>query len=716
VSKRGGAAPWPVGHGWWDRLQELRELGWGGVAFRAWWEVRLRSGAMALQDRRPVPLRSGEHPTLASVLQRLPFDRAAAGEVLEHRVAPAELRGLLSLATEATQGRILAFGRWPADYGAPLDWHRNPVSGGRWDARVHWSKVFAGERRAGDIKLAWELGRFPHAYHVARASLVEPAQGAALQGALARQIADFGVQNPFATGIHWASGQEIAFRLMAWLFALAASGGEGPVAGAFTEVVAGLHAGATHVERHIDYALHAVYNNHALSEALLLYLAGELLPAAPDAGRVRAAALRILTAQAARQFYRDGAYIQLSHNYERVALQVLLWAVAIRRRSGEPVPKEWQEALARGSSFLDAHMNAADGRLPNYGANDGALPSLLSTCDFADFRPTLQAASIAGRGERLYPPGPWDEEAAWLLGPTALEAPQRPVGRRSVSFGETGFHVLRGKVEGSFGAFRCGTIRDRFSQIDMLHLDVWWRGQNVLVDPGSYLYNGPARWHDHFMRTASHNTVALDARDQMLHYRRFKTLYWTQARLLRFEDGSAWALAEGEHAGYARHLGGCVHRRAILYLKDDLWVVVDHLAGGGDHTARLHWLCGSFPERFDPVASELVLDTPAGAFHLAVKDCQGRPLRADVARGQEEPPRGWLSRYYAEKVAVPSLEAVAEGTLPFTFVSLLSGGPATAAVVDGRWTVETSGAAASFRLEDGRFGGISIRDGLRAST
>lgn len=691
-----------------DRVQELRELGPSGIAFRVRWEGGMRSGLVSLAEREPRPLAPSAVPSLAEVLAKLPFDAAGVERAVNGAI-PCEARERLDhVAQSAARGRILAFGRWFADYGLPPDWHLNPVTGRRWSSHLHWSKVYAEERRAGDIKLAWEIGRFPHAYHLARAAALQPASQGYLQQALADQVRRFADDNPYGRGIHWASGQEIAFRLMAWLFALGAGGPTSPLAGAFDALAASLYAGARHVERHLDYTLRAVYNNHLLSEALLLYLAGELLPAAPEAARWRARGLEILTGQATRQFYPDGGYIQLSHNYERVALQVYLWAVAVRRKLGGAVPPAWLEVLARGSAFLDAHLNPADGRLPNYGSNDGALPSILSTCDYADFRPTLQAASLAARGERLYPPGPWDEEAAWLLGPASLAAPLRRAPRGSSTFEPSGFHVLRGRDQGSFAAFRCGSVRDRFSQIDMLHLDVWWRGQNVLVDGGSYLYNGPQHWHDHFMRTESHNTVTVDGHDQMLHYRRFKALYWTQARLLRFEDHPGHALVEGEHTGFARHPGGCVHRRAVLFVKDGLWVVVDQVGGAGEHQARLQWLCGDFPERFDAGRADLTLQTPAGPFHLALRDESGRPVTADVVRGRSNPPRGWQSRYYAEKRPVPSLATTTQGPLPTTLVSLLSAGPATATVEAGRWTVAGGEVGVSFRLVDGRFTEVAL--------
>jgi asparagine synthase (glutamine-hydrolysing) len=599
------------------------------------------------------------------------------------RVAPERISALHKVAAAAVRGRILCFSRWAADFGDPVDWHLHPASGHHWPG-VHWSEVMRHGRTIGDIKLTWEIGRFPHAYQMARAAAFQPESAPVLAAGLFGQIEDFRTHNPFGTGVHWQSSQEIAVRLWAWLFALStfrALGYPGP------DIGRDLYEGALHVARHIEYARYAVYNNHLLSEALCLYLAGTLLPRVPEAARWRSEGLAILTDQAGVQVYPDGGYIQNSHNYHRFAMQVYLLAWIFENRHGTP-PPQWRSAMERSLDFLYAHQNPGDGSLPNYGANDGALPLVLSTCDYADFRSTLQALSIATRGERIYAPGPWDEETAWLLGPDSLPAPQRDAKRVSLSFAHSGYHVLRGFKPANFAAFRCGTILDRFSQIDMLHLDVWWRGHNVLADPGSYLYNGPEEWHDHFLCTESHNTVQVDGRDQMLHFRKFKCLYWTRAKLLRFEDNVDWTLCEGEHYGYQRHPGRCVHRRSVLFLKDDLWVVVDRVEGSGTHRVRLHWLGGDFPyrPRADGQAS-LQLETPDGPFYLAIVNAAGRPLSGEIVAGQDEPPRGWLSRYYAEKVPVPSLSVEVSERLPLTLVSILGPHVPSVAVSGSSWSV-----------------------------
>ncbi len=689
-----------------DTAQELIELGPRGTLFRIGWEAKARTGLTPT-------VRTGS-PAAAAVADwthRLQLeDPPTLARGIRPRIPEASLRALRQYADDATRGRILAFGRWMADFGDPIDWHRSPVTGLRWDPQAPWTRALADET-AGDVKYAWEVARFPHAYHLARAATFFPDDSERFAAALSDQILRFIAENPTGVGIHWASGQEVGFRLLSWLFALDVLLSRTGAGRAVGDVVShALLDGARHIQAHLEYARIAVYNNHLLSEALTLFGVGALLPDAAESLLWRDLGRQLLDEQAERQFYEDGAYIQQSHNYHRVALQDYMWACTFARSMGDAPSPSWLRALERSLDFLYAQQNPADGRLPNYGSNDGALPSILSTCDFSDMRSVLQAISIMVRGERLYPHGPWDEMAGWFLGVRALDAPLRTAPRQSVSFAATGYHVLRGGDERSFATFRCGTLRDRFSQIDMLHLDVWWRGQNVLVDAGSYQYNAAPGWHAHFMRTASHNTVAVDGRDQMVHHRQFKVLYWTRAVLTGFEDHRRYARCAGEHYGYRRHDGRCVHHREVLFVKDDLWVVVDHLRGVGAHDVRLNWLAAPFEWRAPADRHGIDLHTPAGVFAVRTFDRNGSPLAGNVVCGDDEGPRGWYSRYYGEKVAAPSFVVAAHADLPLTMVSVLAGTGCDVAV-DGRaWRVSSPAAVVNFEIADGVIGSVAVAE------
>jgi len=135
-------------------------------------------------------------------------------------------------------------------------------------------------------------------------------------------------------------------------------------------------------------------------------------------------------------------------------------------------------------------------------------------------------------------------------------------------------------------------------------------------------------------------------------------------------------------------------------LKDDVWVVVDRIDGDGDHGVRLQWLCGDFPFIADEANGGIGLQTPKGPFTVRVFDEQAHGARATVVAGAEHPPRGWLSRHYGRKVAVPSLVVEQRLPAPVTFVSVLSGTEYDITTAAGKWQLVSAGIVATFDVGD----------------
>ena len=129
-------------------------------------------------------------------------------------------------------------------------------------------------------------------------------------------------------------------------------------------------------------------NNHLVTEATALYLAG----AALDHADWRGLGWRWLNRALQTQISSNGEYIQHSTNYHRLMLQSALLADAVRRARRELWPVRTQHALARASHWLFALVDPVSGRAPNLGANDGALILPLSSSAFEDFRPAAQAS------------------------------------------------------------------------------------------------------------------------------------------------------------------------------------------------------------------------------------------------------------------------------------------------------------------------------------
>lgn len=688
-------------------LKELRELGGRRAVYRLAYEGLNRSGLRrALQPVRdcrstPEPDYLGHQRVDLAWFRchRAPFfvsGVSARGAVLRTVLSPVQLSGLLEQADEALAGRIRCFSSWPADYGEPPDWHLNPRRGVSWPRDVHWSRVPAFEPKGGDCKLVWEINRFPHLYTWVRAY--------ALTGdsrwvrAFCNQLKSWEEANPYRAGINWNSGQELAIRAMPWMLALyvfvddAAFEEED-----FKRLMRLLYLHGEHLLANINFARLAVHNNHLIGEALGLYILGSYFPWMKGAVRWRRVGRRLLEGECLGQFYTDGGYCQSSHNYHRLALHYYLWALRSGECLDEPFPRQIYDMLAKSALYLASFMNEADGRLPNWGANDGALLCSWTNCDYSDFRPILNSLRYLTTGKRAFKPGPWDEELLWLWGPGALEAEIDPYPRpQEVAYRESGLYLYR-EGPGDFAVFRCGSLRDRFGQADQLHVDLWWRGLNVAQDGGSYLYNDELEYHRHFVGTSSHNTVTVDGQDQMRLIRRFKWLELVRAEAKGpWREGDAW-LVDGAHYGY-RRLGGVVHWRRLAALGDGVYVVVDRVGGedGSRHNYRMHWLLGDWPYTLsrDGAWYRVRLETARGEYELAVAavgpDNRHQSVDFSVVKGQEgQAPRGWVSRYYGLREPALSVAAGVEGAEELFFVSVFAPMAAGAAVAveDGAVTV-----------------------------
>ena len=82
--------------------------------------------------------------------------------------------------------------------------------------------------------------------------------------------------------------------------------------------------------------------------------------------------------------------------------------------------------------------------------------------------------------------GPWDESLLWLFGPEALQSASAGRAPESKRFDEGGYYTLR--RPDTWCMVRCHTYRDRPAHVDMLHVDLWHRGINILGDSGTHKY------------------------------------------------------------------------------------------------------------------------------------------------------------------------------------------------------------------------------------
>jgi hypothetical protein len=553
--------------------------------------------------------------------------------------------------------------------GFPPDWHRDPVSGIKLDASKHWSEI--SNEGDVDIKFVWEASRFSMVYSLLRA--YASTRDDVLAEAFWKLIRAWAESNPPNTGPNWMDGQEAALRLMAWMFGFYAfleSPSTTPAR--IAQFAAMVAAHAERIYKNIDYAI-STHSNHTISEAFGLWLAGILFPELKEAEKYFSLGRRLLEQEAAAQIFPDGSYSMYSLNYHRFILQIYFCAIRLGELNGFPFSESLKGRVANSIDYLCQLIDPETGKMPVYGSNDGALVLPVNNCDFADYRPLLQLGSYLTKKEFLFAPGAWDEDVFWLYGDefTAKTA-EGARGKtnlgdlralRGESFSDGGIYLLRSA--NSKIVLRCTDFRSRPSHADQLHVDLWRHGVNIACDAGTYLYSGEGVWRNGLAHTAVHNTVVVDHRDQMKMIGRFIWTNWAKGKVLR-HDEKVW---QGEHDGYRRLVDPVAHRRTVLSLGGDRWLVVDHLAGKQTHHYSLHWLlCDSKygVRELAPAMFGIKLDILDGKpsdskifIQMGLVEGTGK---FSIVRADPNSTRGWRSCYYGQKE--PAISARLETDQP----------------------------------------------------
>ncbi|PYY04381.1 MAG: hypothetical protein DMG64_04870 [Acidobacteria bacterium] len=592
------------------------------------------------------------------------------------------------------QADRLLSGEWPffsrqwLQLGFPPDWHFNALAGTRLDDNCHWSEFALNA--IDDVKFVWEPNRFSVAYLLARA--YAGLGDERFPEAFWSLTEDWAEKNPPNRGVNWASGQEVALRMMAWCFALHAfvkspSSTDDRVA----KLLCMIETHGNRIAGFINYGL-SQRNNHGIGEAVGLFTIGILFPEFQRSTEWLRLGRHLIQSQIHEQVYADGSYIQHSLNYQRVFIDYLVWALRLGELNNAPFSKESYQILGRAVHFMLPMCDPTTGRMPNYGSNDGSLVLPLSSCDFVDYRPSLQAAYFLVHHEFYFGKGEWDEQWEWLFARRSAQEARTRNGLPDVETQKTQSDsgYLKLVAAEGYAMLRAARYADRPSQADQLHLDLWWRGKNIVCDAGTYLYNGPSPWTNALATTSVHNTITVGNQDQMTRAGRFLWVDWAQADWREYEIGNSCGAIEAWHDGYSRI--GAMHRRSIAYLQEkDIWIVVDDVCGSPARDVRLHWLFANYPYQWESNELRLALRTPVGEFQGSVY-CSTPNITRLITGGEvcfsnasnvsefNERIYGWRSQYYGCKEPAISLAVETQGTLPVRFVTVLA--PSTSKLIN----------------------------------
>ena len=360
--------------------------------------------------------------------------------------------------------------------------------------------------------------------------------------------------NPPGLGIAWAHAQEVAIRAIAWLWAFFLTRDLGVFdAGAVRRWLWLIVSHAEYVAANL--ADHPVTHNHLVSETAALAMLGMTLPELEGAARWRRLGTTLLWREVGKLVDDEGVEAEYATHYHAFVLDSLLAVLAGAERVGEPVDARVRGRIGAMAEFVGALVRA-DGTLPAIGDTDAGRAWRLGG-DALDRRDALATAAV------LFARDDWGAIAGDAPGAFWMSGGREIPGARNASppgrarrFDAAGIGLARTGYDAGaeIVILRAGPTRFRNDVArGHLHADalsVLWRigSDDILIDPGTYLYSEGDGWRAWMRGTASHSCVVVDGRDQAdVRTHRFGILGERTSRWLSFEADATQMAAAAEH-------------------------------------------------------------------------------------------------------------------------------------------------------------------------
>lgn len=524
-----------------------------------------------------------------------------------------------AVAENVRAGRF-TFGGITLDLGVEPDWLEAPLpSDPEW--RIAWSKFYYGL----DLAAAYA--------GTGEASFLE---------AWERLVASWIRTVPVGWDRSDVAGRRIQNWIYAWCRFAGAPGFTGLRPGIEEQLIGSLTAQAEHVAGHLTRE-----RNHRTLELYALFVFALAFPGNPASGPLLDLARDELFRNLLTDFRADGVHCESSTHYHLVALRSMLGALENARRFRVALPSGFAAAAEKASEFA-LHIHRPDGGIPALSDSDGgSFHELLSL-----------AASLFGRQDLLYVA-------------TAGREGAPPFGRQ-VGFPDGGYWIQRsGWGDGRttfrderFLVFDCGPLGEgSHGHYDLLNIEVSGHGKPLVVDPGRFTYEEASpSWRHWFKGTAGHNTVVVDGLDQTPYGRSRPRGPVAEGRFLGRATSAGLDMLLGEAMSPCYD---AVHRRRIVMVAGEWWLVEDHLSAPTPHHYELRFHLA-----------------PDAQGTTAVERCEGgcavvapgvtltfpSPLGAVLKEG-------WVSPEYGTKVQAPVVAVELVGCTA-TFVTLIAPGPA----------------------------------------
>jgi len=403
---------------------------------------------------------------------------------------------------------------------------------------------------------------------------------------------------------------------------------------------------------------HWIHHNHSVMEMNGLATAALAWPEFKGAEKWYSHAEHHIIDDLEFLIYPDGAEIELTSTYHRVALKHFEDFSKLSKAASKDNNPQITEGLEQMWGYLAKTVRPNGKGLLN---NDADLDDNKAII--------LEAAQLYDRKD-------------WEYIVTNGESGILPKEGPSFIFEWAGHTITRNNwsKDAHWAFFDNGCWGWSHQHEDMLHISLHAHGRDLLVDGGRYWYKNPFNsrleegriprsWRGYFLNSASHNTILIDGNGQKPPLKDMKLESPLDDSFT--VDGGNYIFSQGVHnEGYWGIEGNVEHTRSLLYLKDKYWLVIDQIDTENANQVDVLW--HYHPDCTIKIDGSATVSTDVDKGNLRIVPSEGIEWSTTILKGQEAPNiQGWYSQKYNEKEPAPVAIYKLSTKAPITFAWLL---------------------------------------------
>lgn len=444
-----------------------------------------------------------------------------------------------------------------------IKWHEDFKSGNSWKKGVFYLKQRQSTVKGADIKVPWELSRGHHLLWLGEAYLLTKDEKYGKE--VVDEIEDWWNENPFLYSVNWTCTMDVAIRVVNWMYAVVMVIDSPAVNEAFIQkLYRSLYQHGwfifNHFERTIPYS-----NNHLFSDiAGLLYLS--LLFKETNKGKEWLSYTTSALYEEIRcQVLPSGVHYERSVSYHRLMTEMVVSSVYLLKRRGISVPADIEYRAGSMLSYIDSYTKQ-NHLSPLVEDNDDGRFLPFVRRDFRQHDYLLDSGSaemlVIANGVT---PITYRKEKKSVIYPDA--------GHAILKKDEVYLFVTNGE-QSSYdnGRKTVGT----HTHNDKLSFELTLGPDDIIIDPGAYIYTPQPEKSNEFRSTIKHNTIVVDGEEQNIITPQNVFLVTKNSRATQFDLLSDVCLV-GEYKSFE---GGLNHHR-IFKIDAGAVEITDQLSKAG---------------------------------------------------------------------------------------------------------------------------------------